>query len=70
MNAESKVTARISRELYEKVQENFHHGQTTKLFRQIFLSIEKMIDDEKFNAVLDYMYRGEDLILPGFKEHK
>ena len=70
MDSESKVTARISRDLYEKVQENFHHGQTTKLFRQIFLSIETLIEDEKFNDVLDYMYRGKELTLPGLKERK
>ena len=65
---ECKVTARIDKDLYEQVQEHFHHGQQTKLFRQIFLSLKSLIADGKFNEVLDYMYKGKQLNLPGIED--
>ena len=65
---ECKVTARIDKDLYEQVQEHFHHGQQTKLFRQIFLSLKSIINGGKLNEVLDYMYKGKALTLPGIEE--
>ncbi len=62
---ECKVTARIDRELYEYVQDHFHHGQQTKLFRCIFLSLKELIDKGNFDDVISYMYQAEELTLPG-----
>ena len=59
-----KVTARIDRDLYNYVQEHFHHGQQTNLFRQIFLSLKDLIDDGKFDEVISYMYKQKPLTLP------
>ncbi len=70
METECKVTARINKDLYTKVQEHFHHGQQTKLFRQIFLSLDKLIKEDKLNDVIDYMYRGKELKLPAIEERK
>lgn len=61
---ECKVTARIDKELYDHVQDHFHHGQQTKLFRQIFSSLQTLINEDKFSEVLDYMYKGKPLTLP------
>ena len=36
---ECKVTARIDKDLYEQVQEHFHHGQQTKLFRHFYSAL-------------------------------
>jgi len=65
---ECKVTARIDKDLYDQVQDHFHHGQQTKLFRQIFLSLKFIIKSGKLNEVMDYMYKGKSLTLPGIEE--
>lgn len=62
---ESKVTARIDNELYVKVMQHFHHGQQTLLLRKIFDSLEILIDSNEFDKVTDYLYKGNDLTLPG-----
>ena len=65
---ECKVTARIDKDLYDQVQEHFHHGQQTKLFRQIFLSLKALIANGKFNEVMDYMYKDKALTLPSIED--
>lgn len=61
---ESKITARINADLYKKVQSNFHHGQQTQLFRNIFKSLEVLIDTNRFDEITDYLYRRTGLNLP------
>jgi len=61
---ERKVTARINNKLYTKVNEHFHHGQQTMLFRHIFESLASLIDAGKFDQVTDYLYKKESLTLP------
>lgn len=61
---ECKLTARIDRDLYNYVQEHFHHGQQTNLFRHIFVSLKTLIDNDNFDAVISYMYKNEPLTLP------
>lgn len=68
LREECKVTARIDKDLYDQVQEHFHHGQQTKLFRQIFISLKAIVDAGKLNEVLDYMYKGKALTLPGIED--
>lgn len=68
LREECKVTARIDKDLYEHVQEHFHHGQQTKLFRQIFLSLKTIINGGKLNEVMDYMYKGKPLTLPAIED--
>lgn len=65
---ESKVTARVDRDLYDYVKEHFHQGQQTNLFRNIFTSLKIMIDKDHFGEVMDYMYGTEDLVLPNPKK--
>ncbi len=67
---ESKVTARVDRELYDYVREHFHQGQQTNLFRSIFTSLKMMIDENRFNEVMDYMYGTDPLVLPNSKNQK
>ncbi len=67
MKTECKVTARINKDLYTQVQEHFHHGQQTKLLRQLFLSLDKLIKEDKLNEILDYMYKGKELKLPNME---
>lgn len=64
---ESKVTARVDRELYDYVKDHFHQGQQTNLFRIIFKSLKIMIEENNFSDVMDYMYGEADLILPNPK---
>jgi len=67
-DAESKVTARVDRDLYDYVKTHFHQGQQTNLFRNIFISLKMMIDKDRFGEVMDYMYGTEPLVLPNPKE--
>jgi hypothetical protein len=64
MTYESKVTARIDIDLYTKVQDNFYHGQQTLFFRNVFKSLEKIINENRFDEVTDYLYKGKSLTLP------
>lgn len=66
--SDSKVTARIKQETYTKVKENFHHGQQTQFFRQVFESIEQLINSGEFDKVTDYLYKGTALTLPAREE--
>jgi len=66
-SGESKITARIDSILYNKVQENFHHGQQTQLFRNIFKSLFELIRNNRFDEITDYLYKGKPLTLPEIK---
>ncbi len=64
MTEESKLTARIDPKTYGKVKEHFHHGQQTQFFRQVFGSLEKLIDEGKASEITDYLYNNKSLTLP------
>jgi len=64
---ESKITARIDSILYHQVQQNFHHGQQTQLFRNIFKSLYEIIKNDRFDEITDYLYKGKPLMLPEIK---
>lgn len=66
---ESKITARIDSDLYNQVQSNFHHGQQTHLFRNIFKSLKTIIISGCFDQITDYLYKGKALTLPGIDEN-
>lgn len=66
-DAESKITARIEKELYDKIQDKFYHGQQTLFFRTVFASLEKIIDEGRYDEVHDYMFKNKELILPAIK---
>lgn len=59
-----KVTARIDKNLCNFVNQNFHYGQQKKLFDNIFLSLKTLIQEDRFDEVVDYIERNEPLILP------
>jgi len=61
---ESKLTARIDTELYDKVKDHFHHGQQTQFFRQVFESLWQLIDEGKTSEITDYLYNNLALTLP------
>lgn len=61
---ECKVTARIEEKLYQKIQDNFYHGQQTLFFRNVFKSLREIIQTDRFNEVTDYLYKGKALTLP------
>jgi len=63
-NYESKVTANIDSDLYNKVMTHFHYGQRTIFFRKIFDSLKILIDTDRFSEVTDYLYKESDLNLP------
>jgi hypothetical protein len=64
-NCNSKITARIDDHTYEVVMGHFHHGQQTLFLRKLFDSIKKLIEQDKFGEVADYLYKETDLTLPG-----
>ena len=59
-----KVTARIEEDLYTMIQDNFYHGQQTLFFRSVFRSLKKIIQEDRFNEITDYLYKGKPLTLP------
>jgi hypothetical protein len=61
---ECKITARIEEGLYKQIQEHFYHGQQTLFFRNVFKSLEILIEEERFSQVTDYLYKGTTLTLP------
>ena len=61
---ESKLTARIDQELYEKVKGHFHHGQQTQFFRQVFESLGNLIDSGRSSEITDYLYNDKPMTLP------
>jgi maltose-binding protein MalE len=65
---ESRVTARVDAVLYNKVQQHFHYGQQTKLLRNVYDSIQQLIEEGKFDEVTDYLYKGKALMLPSVEE--
>lgn len=65
---ECKVTARIEEELYAKIQDNFYHGQQTLFFRNVFKSLKVIIQEDRFNEVIEYLYKGKPLTLPAIDE--
>lgn len=68
MPEERKITARIEKELYDKVQEKFYHGQQTLFFNQLFKSLETIIDENRFDEITDYLYKGKELKLPAIED--
>jgi hypothetical protein len=46
------------------VQEHFYHGQQTQLFRAMFKSIKIIIENDRFDEITDYLYKGKSLTLP------
>ena len=69
-NYESKVTANIDSDLYNKVMSHFHYGQRTIFFRKIFASLKILIDNDNFSEVTDYLYKESDLTLPNCSSKK
>ena len=67
VDQESKVTARIDKELYDKIQGKFYHGQQTLSFRNVFASLEKIINEGRYDEVTNYLYKGKALTLPAIK---
>lgn len=61
---ECKVTARIDESLYCQIQDHFYHGQQTLFFRHVFNSLQHIINEDRFNEVTDYLYKGKPLVLP------
>lgn len=59
----SKATARIERDLYNRVRKQFHYGLQTMMFQNIFESIDKKIEAGEFNDVIDYIYKNGNLEL-------
>ena len=63
-----KVTARIEEPLYAMIQQNFYHGQQTMFFRNVFRSLKVLLEEDRFNEVTDYLYKGKPLTLPAIEK--
>lgn len=62
---DSKVTANINSELYDTVSTHFHYGQRAVFFDKLFKSLKILIEEDKWNEVVDYLYNDTQLVLPG-----
>lgn len=62
---QKKATAWIDSDTYNIVMEKFHHGQQTIFLRKIYDSIRILIEKGEIDKVTDYLYKKEDLTLPG-----
>ena len=58
-----KATVTIEAELYERVKSNFHYGQLSKLFRNLFETIDKMITNDEIMQIVNYIYKNDSLTL-------
>ncbi len=63
-----KATAQIEKGLYDRVTKNFHQGQVTALFRNVFESLDVMIAEGKFIDITNYIYKAKSLTLKPIKE--
>jgi hypothetical protein len=63
-----KVTARIDEDLYTMVHDNFYHGQQTLFFKNVFRSLKKIIQEDRFNDITNYLYKGQPLVLPAVEK--
>ena len=63
-NLETKqATARIESELYDRVTSNFHQGQLTTLFRNIFESLDELMKNGRLIDISNYIYKAKPLHL-------
>ena len=62
-----KSTTRIEAELFDRVTSHFHHGQQTALFRNIFESLDVLLEAGHLIQVTNYIYKADSLTL---KPHK
>ena len=53
----------IEKELYQRVKKHFHYGQFSKLFRNIFESIDQKITKDELLDIVNYIYKEKELIL-------
>lgn len=61
---ECKITARVTGSLYLTIKEHFYHGQQTLFFINVFKSLQTIIEEDRFDDVRDYLYKGKPLNLP------
>ena len=65
----SKATVDVEKELYKRVKEKFHYGQLTKLFRNIFESLDDIIESDDIESIIHYIYKRNSLTLIPSKEN-
>ncbi len=59
----SKVTVDIESELYRRVKNKLHYGQMSKLLRNIFESLDMLIQNDELGDIIFYIYKKNDLHL-------
>ena len=58
-----QMTVRVEAELFNRVIDNFHQGQRTTLFRNIFESLDELFANGKQMDVMNYIYKKKSLTL-------
>ena len=51
-----QTTVRVEAELHDRVIKNFHQGQRTVLFRNIFESLDEMFANGRRMEIMKYIY--------------
>ena len=65
-----KATVKIEKSLYLFVKGNFYHGHLSQLIRNIFKSIQILIQNDKKDNVILYIAGQRNLTLPRIKKEK
>jgi hypothetical protein len=63
-----KATVKIEKSLYLFVKGNFYHGQLSKLIRNVFESVQVLIQNGKIKDVILYISGQRNLTLPKIKQ--
>ncbi len=65
-----KVTVKIEKSLYLYIKGNFYHGHLSQLIRNVFKSIQLLIQKGKKDNVILYITGQRNLTLPRIEKEK
>jgi len=65
-----KATVKIEKSLYLFVKGNFYHGQLSKLIRNVFESVQMLIQNGKIRDIILYISGQRNLTLPKVEQKK
>jgi len=64
----SKATVDVEKELFKRVKSKLYYGQMSRLFRNIFESLDIIFKEDRIEEVIGYIYKRQSLLLDPKKE--